>query len=333
MQRRLVIFCFLLFAARVLGAEPPLSEAGRELLLPAAHSIPAEAKWVNGRIVLIHRKGAQYPSGDDDSVAVLDAEGRELFWRAPGKDFPEADRLAAVRDATVTPGGVVVVTGELWSTGGQRAQVLIQYRLSDRSLIRLVRTSPIYCRRLAADDEGTWCVGYDVPKQMAGTDDYDILYRFSPDGRLAGSYHPRSIYPTTVNYFAGGQTGGFPWVALKGRRGYAWLPAVGEMLSWSADGSDLTRTMVKAPSDDADEPRVASDGRLLSLNAIDMSGERSSWRRRLESWDSRATRWIQEPTALADLPLGVSLIDLDGGSAVLWDRYSRSIVFHPLHRR
>jgi hypothetical protein len=330
---RLVGLCLALLTVGASGAESPLPGSGRQLLLPAEHSIPAEVRWVGGRIVLIHRRGAQLPTGDDDSVAVLDAEGRELFWRAPGKDFPEADRLAAVRDATVTPGGVVIVTGELWNTGGQRAQVLIYYRLSDRSVIRMVRTSPIYCRRLDADDAGTWCIGYDVPKQMAGTADYDILYRFSPEGRLVASYYPRSLYPLSVNYFVAGETGGNPWVAVRGRRGYAWLPAVGQLLTWSTDGSDLGSLRVNTDGNDLDAPRVGSDGRLLSLIPVDRSGERPSWRRRFDSWESGSDRWVPEPAALSDLPIGIRLVDLDGDAAVLWDRYSRSIVFHPLRAR
>jgi hypothetical protein len=287
-------------------------------------------KWVNERIVLIHRQAVPDPTGDDNSVAVLDAEGRELFWRAPGKDFPEADRLAAVRDATVTPGGVVVVTAELWNAAGQRAQVLIQYRLSDRSLIRLVRTTPIYCRRLAADDDAIWCMGYDLPKQMAGTSDYDILYRFSAEGKLMASYYPRSLFPMDINYFTAGETGGSPWVSLRGGHGYAWLPAVGQMLTWSMDGSELGRTTVITDGSDLDAPRVGPDGRLLELNVVDKSADRTSWRRRFDRWDPGSARWVREPSALPDLPIGIRLVDLDSDAAVLWDRYSRSIVFHPL---
>ena len=297
------------------------------MLLPTRHSMPAELRAIRGRILAISRAATRFPGPGSDSVTLLDRSGNELFSRAPGLDLPAA-RVVTLQDATLTASGHLVVAVEAQDAQGVWAAALLVYDMQSKRTERIVRTTPVICRYVTAEDDNTiWCLGPDVEKSTARQFDYHIFWKYSLDGRLLGSSMRRDQFPLAPAQH--------PWSmlpTLTTTRGTvtAWLPAYRMLIEFTAGGP---RTTVGAPSpatlDREKEDFVAlGEGRalILTVSAGDTQ-QRDTIRRSAFSLDSGGA-W-RRIGSFPDLPYGFWAIGMDEGQLVLWDRYQRRVLWVP----
>jgi hypothetical protein len=297
------------------------------MLLPTRHSIPAVLKVSRGRIVAISRAATRFPGPGDNSVTLLDRSGNELFSRAPSQDLPDA-KVVTLEDAALTATGSLVVAVEAQDAQGVWAAALIVYDMQSKRTERIVRTTPVICRYVTADDDNTiWCLGLDVEKVKAKQNDYNVFWRYSLDGRVLGSSVSRAQWPPAPALS--------PWSMfprLTTVRGIvtAWLPVYRTLIEFTAGGP---RTTVAAPSPSSiageKEDFVALGGGralILAVSAGDAQ-QRDTIRRSAFTLDTGGA-W--RPTAsFPALPFGFWAIGSDDGQVVLWDRYQRRVLWVP----
>jgi hypothetical protein len=294
------------------------------MLLPTRHSVPAELKAIRGRILAITRDATRFPGAGDHRVTLLDRSGNELFSRAPSQDLPDA-RVIVLQDATLTGNGTLVVSVEAQDAQAVWAAALIVYDIESKRTLRIVRTTPVICREVTADDgDNIWCLGPDVDKIKA-RQDYNVFWRYSHDGLLLGSAISRSQFPPVP----------FPWSmfpTLTTSQGTvtAWLPAYRTLVEFTAQGP---RTIVAAlfPSSIADEIEdfvALGSGRALILAATGGDGDQRQGIRRSAFTLDPGGAW-RLMSSFPALPLGVSVIGSDDGQLVFWDRDYRRVLWVP----
>ena len=303
----------------------------REVLLPSAHVEPSRTKYLGGRFLLIDLAGHDLPGARFPSVSVLHAGGRELVVPDAENPPPDADRLW---DATITPEGILVVAATLVE-GGE--SVLAQYDLRVGTVSRIARTGSVQCRAITADAAGVWCVGIDRGKADEGSDDYDVVYHFSPTGeRLQSLFPNRSLPRPTIAWQSDIQ------VTSGGGRFASWLPGEEVLLTWGPGGSDQRQVAAHVPrvqrSDEAGSQRerapghlgVLADGTPVLMTYIGRDAdEPRRIRRALYAVGARGS--LERLPGACDLfPPGYRLAGIDGEELVLLDRTGRRFVWLPV---
>ena len=303
----------------------------RQVLLPSGHVEPTGAKYVAGSFALIDRAGHDLPGARFPSVSVLDAGGRELVVPDAETPPPDADWLW---DVTITPEGILVVAATL-ADGGE--PVLAQYDLRRGRLLRIARTGAVECRAIAADAAGVWCVGTDRGKVNEGSDDYDVIYHFSPAGERLQSLFPKRSLPRPT---LAGQSD--IQVVAGGGRFAAWLPGEEVLLTWGPGGSDPRQVVAHVPrvqwSDEPGSQRerapghlgMLADGTTVLMTYIGRDAdEPRRVRRALYAVGGRGS--LERLPGSCDLfPLGYRLAGIDGEQLVLLDRAGRRFVWLPV---
>lgn len=302
------------------------SAVTHQLPLPAGRDNPAVVKFLSGQLVLIFRNATRVPGPEDDSVVVLDRNGRELFARSPGLDVPDT-RVANIYDATLGGNGVLVIAMALVDTGGRASSALMEYQVTDGHLLRIVRTDAVKCRSVAADGEKVWCLGYNVEREHLGAMDYDVVYCFAGSGELVQSLFPRSRL-SRFPFASRGRTQS-QLVGLHGEFA-AWLPASDALLRWQSDGTNARQLSAAPPTPEdskvGDEIGMLADGQVIGLLAVgNRAGEplrpvRTAYLLTDAGQFSRLASWSEVPT-------GDTLVGTDGTSLVFFRRQTRSVVW------
>ncbi len=301
------------------------STVRKEIRLDAPHNVAAEAKFEYGHFVLIHRTGGREPGLGDVWVAVLNAEGKEVFAVSPGPLVPDT-RMIRVADAAYDGRGLLVAAGEVWSTAGQAASVLLTFDTTARppKTARIVRTSPVLCNRVTFDAKGTiWCAGPNLEKrQVLKQDDYEIVYRYSPAGQLLSRHLPRNLLPGKDLEALLNRGAGFPRLFPCGEGACFWAPGVNALLQFDQDGQLTSRLDVPLNRSGRFSSSVAAtgDGVLFGVFPVgfDQPDAAGSLRYGVYSLD-RLTGWKLESDQHGDsLTVGA-----DGSELVTWNRRDR----------
>ncbi|MGH9896673.1 MAG: hypothetical protein ACREA0_32675, partial [bacterium] len=147
----------------------------------------------------------------------------------------------------------LVVSGWAWqggaSSGPGGASVLLLYTLGSDRVERIIRTNPVACAYVAADEEDNiWCLGLTIDKREAGSD-YALVYKFSRAGVLLSEFFPRSLFPHRGDF---GPQAGEPFrpsdigqpelTATNDGLVRAWLPNVNTLLEWDLEGNLTSRS-------------------------------------------------------------------------------------------
>ena len=320
---------------RVLKCVPaptaPASVVGESVVthqvsLPAGRDHPAEVKFQNGRLVLVFRNATPLPGSEDDSVVVLDRNGRELFARSPGQDVPDT-RVANISDATLGGNGVLVIAMALVDTGGRASAALMEYQVTDGHLLRIVRTNPVRCLSVAADGDKVWCLGYNEERKRLRATDYDVVYRFAESGKLVQSLFPRGSLCRDPSEWRGRNESQL--VALHGEFA-AWLPASDALLRWRSDGTNARQLSAAPPTPEdskvGDQIGMLADGQVVGLvAAAKRDGEpsrpvRTAYLLTDAGQFSRLASWSEVST-------GDTLAGTDGTSLVFFRSPTRSMVW------
>jgi hypothetical protein len=181
---------------------------------------------------------------------VLNANGLEVFARNPGFDIPDA-KMINVRDVALTKNGLLVVLANAWQSyepGPGGAMILMLYEIATGNLIRIIRTNPVACVKIAADEQqDLWCLGVDVEK-YAAREDYELIHSYSLNGDSLSHVFPRSMFlqgydseRRQLEPYQAGQTGHPQMFGSADGKVYAWLPNAHELLEWDLEGRLLTR--------------------------------------------------------------------------------------------
>ena len=292
----------------------------RELLLPSAHVTPTQAKYAAGFFVLLDTSGHDLPGARFPSVSVLDGNGRELVVHDEENPPPDAD---LIEDAAVTPDGVLVVAATL-PAGGE--PVLAEYDLSRGRVLRVVRTDPVFCRAVAADAAGIWCVGSDREKASAGSHEYDVVYRFALTGERLRSFFPSSALPRRDHSW-----GSHTQLAYGGNRIVAWLPGEEAVLSWGPGGSNPRQVTVRVPHERMpSDLGVLADETVVMLRYIGRDADAPRSRRRALFAIDSSGDLARLPGSCDLLPMGYGLAGTDGDEIVFLDRRARRFVWLPV---
>ncbi|HEX5431893.1 MAG TPA: hypothetical protein VFW83_08005 [Bryobacteraceae bacterium] len=107
--------------------------------------------------------------------------------------FSGASRVD-VHDFTVSPGGIIGVSGVAYTSDGAYSTFLA-WISADGKIQRVVRVSPFSPRRLSfASDGSLWVAGTAQTPARLEDPSYDVLRRYDSTGHLLGSSLPRSSF-------------------------------------------------------------------------------------------------------------------------------------------
>jgi len=336
----------LLVAIAQIGASDettkPLSDAKRvNLHLPSCNfSIARE----QDHFVVIKRANTRHPRPGDDVVMVLNGSGAPVFERAPGLDIPGV-WLVNVHDATLRTVGRLVVAANVRSgpEGDSRlplqpsdhdAAVLLEYDLASRTMVYLVRTSPILCNSVSGTQDGTlWCLGVDVPMANARQLDYDLVYRFDGRGKVLGSSLSRSEYPSNMEPLT--SVNGSVAAFLPSEDGlWLWLPAVRQLIAFEQDGRVHERLNLPAlpGARTAIEEFAVGPGRtILALSStVVRNGDARTVRRSLGLLAAAGNGWIPVEGAPTELPPSSRLLGADSDGLILLDTAAKTVLWMPM---
>ncbi|HXE76396.1 MAG TPA: hypothetical protein VNN18_12295 [Candidatus Xenobia bacterium] len=340
-SKQIVRFCLLSVSLGVVCfiavAQAPVP---RQVLLTSTRSLPTEVKYERGYYILFHRAHTRTPGPADHSVTVLDNNGAQLFFRNPGFDIPEA-RMVRVRDATITKNGLLVVAGFAWNSltpGPGAAALLVVYDLSNGQPQRIIRTNPIGCNKVVADDNANfWCLGLDVEKRDSLKRDYELIYKLSLTGEVLARFLLRSEFavPKTAEPFESSPNGN-PQLLLSPSGGVlAWFPNADTLVELDATGNVTARARVLGRLPSREHWRlitvgIVPDGTILGFLPASagepLPGDPPAGVYRLNrttgSWELLSTEW-------ADSYPPNRLIGVDGRSGVVWVREENRLVWLP----
>lgn len=302
------------------------SSVTRELSLPPGRPFPAEMRYQYGKFVVIHRNAVRTPGPVDHGVSVRDSAGKEVFARDPGTEIPGQVHMFAIQDAALSQGNMLAVSAIAWSSAAQSARVLMVYSVNEGRLLRIVRTSPIGCDYIAFDSrENIWCLGSDIPKVNEKKTDYNILYKYSADGKLLGEYLHRQAFGQGSPPESSGQFG-LPRIMVgNGDTVYVWLPNRAMLLTCGSDGRELSRMSVpRSPGHAYYEFAVQPTGNALGLFAMPPAFERNAL------YLSHGGRWRAAGPAGDSFTKGTThLIGADAEGAILWKQVDRKLIWCP----
>ncbi len=183
--------------------------SSRELRIAGQYP-PAELRFEARKFLAIYRRPISPPGPDDEWVEVRDRQ-----WGAPvvfhpgkgtapliplkllelereGRGFPGvADGSAvratgfSVRSATLSESGRLAICGTAWLDTGRGLPLIVLYEVSTGRLSRAIASWPVSCEAAQVDAGGTlWCLGSDVEAILKQKAPGEVLYRYSPGGRL-----------------------------------------------------------------------------------------------------------------------------------------------------
>jgi hypothetical protein len=338
----------------LLGADPPLR---REVLLnPVTASSAMKIRVESGSLVVANRGAVPgYSSPAAFWASLLDRDGNEIGSYYPGKADAEFTGFSTW-DATLHSSQVLTVSGTAWKGQGLRpplgAGVLAQYNSRSGALIRIVRTDPIQCRFISSGDEGDlWCIGLEKDKANQRSQDYRIVHRFSPQGKLLASYIPRTDIDLTVPVESLTQRGSPEIRVGSSGRVFVWLPAILQVAVIDvATGAFRFYPVPPAASSDASHSVVfLPNGEMLDFLPVIAANDPTSGRYRIHQWltggagsapvrlahvaDPPGTAiggaWQIMPAARDVHYAGRSteLVGVDGSYAVLHNRTDRKLIW------
>jgi hypothetical protein len=295
----------------------------RILDLPSRFSAPAELRFEHGFVLIIERSPSAFPAPGDQVVSVLNADGREIFTRAPSKEFPDA-RIVTLENATINPDGILVVAVQAWNAQGSAAAALVVYDTAAGRPLRVIRTNPVICLTVVLDDQQeVWCLGPDAEAARAGRDNYSLLWRYSLTGQLLAQALPRKTFNSDRN----------PWnhfatLTADGETLSAWFPSASAFVELK--GSELRIDLVPAapgplPHETLHFVKLPGQDPLLMATTRGSVADRNSLYRGFFQLDRSGGRW-NKLTRWPELPIGIWPIGVDHGQIILWDRYQRSVV-------
>lgn len=345
---RLVVFS----GAVLVAASMPVASAGDEALFAGLKRIEYPGpfhrviKSRDGLLPIVSSAATRLPGPRDTRVVVVNREGAEVFARTPGIDIPGAWLVNVMDAALRTPNALVVAafvrTGEPEAEplrpSERDAAVLLEYELATGKLVHRVTTTPIQCRDLAGDRNGTlYCFGIDLEKSNSGRQDYDLVYRFDATGTLLGSSLSRAELPT-------GTSGREPWLSLPAARaGFLpggdtvrlWLPAIRQVFAFGPDGAVRERVTLPewaTPAGATEDYATGPDGQIIAMLPVpgDDTTSRRPWRQRLVRLASDAASWVELGGTPQDFPPGVHLVGAEGNELVLWSPEPRGFVWFPI---
>jgi hypothetical protein len=284
-----------------------------------------------GRVLIVKQARLAGPDERDSTVVtVLDGQGQLIFGRAPSQDIPEIRDSSILKAVLRTPDRLVV------TDYGAVTGILYEYDLTSGDLIRAIR-SPAKCFDLHGDDEGTlWCLGADLDKARARRQDFNLVYRFGPDGELLGSSLQRAEFPPSP----------LPWSLRDLDSGFLTdsdgrvrllLPAIGEILTFTPDGAVSERMKLPEwPPFEGSKMQsivryaVAPDGSLVSLRSVGDASDPDSWQQSLFQVAANRTAWAPLAGASPTIPLSLMLVGADSAGLIFFEQRSWSLVYHPL---
>jgi hypothetical protein len=197
--------------------------------LALGHQMPADVKFCRGNVLMRYFTGGDL----DSSFEVLDKAGHEIFSRAPVDDVPDAIRLL-IRDVTLSKNGIAIVSVQLWNKQGTATAALMEYDISSGKVTRMVQTWPVVIVALSADDDDSiWGLGLNVEKRNARNEDYNVVYKYSIEGTLLGSFFNCSQFDDAP--WSPGDSSS-PQLTVQGKRIVCWMPAVNQIFEWKQDG-------------------------------------------------------------------------------------------------
>jgi hypothetical protein len=322
----------------------------REVFLSGLNVRAVQMKYEHGHLLLLHRAGVRGGGGPADvSVAVLNLSGLPVFSRNPGYDIPETV-LFNITDMTLTNDSLLILNTYVSKSalpGPGARSVLMNYQIATGELERVVETKPIACHEIVADEhKNIWCLGTHVTK-FNDRQDYELVYKFSSNGELLGSYLPRSLFPhenfrapNGKEPFSIGRNGSPKLFATIDGKLCLWLPNRHTLVELDSEGNVLAQTSLPGPNLDEGEQEawrynsvaVLPDGTLAALlplpggkRDLDIPSGLFRLDRAASSWELVGTEWA-EPYPM------VSLVGADEEGLVLWHRADARVLWLPLPR-
>jgi len=289
--------------------------------------------WITpekGRVVLNRQCVPMTEDCDHDVLVVWDEGGQQVFEQAPFLDIPDMSHGSVFDSTLAAPNRLIVssVTGN-----GPFKNVLAEYDVDNRELLRVNPIGSVRCRNLLGDKEGTiWCLGTDLVKRK-NDEDYDLVYRFDVAGNLLGSSLPRSAFPENPG----------PISVLKRPSGYGgflpgdgkirlWLPAVEELVTFDSDGRVLDRLALPTIEDLLNARLVtAPDDEVYAVLTTGPDARDSdTWTHGLFRLTDDGATWTPLEDPSSRLPIRITLVGADESGIILLDRRSLELLSYPI---
>jgi len=311
-------------------AEIPLSDlSGLQLSLDGADYY----YWITpekGRVVLNRPCVPMTEDCDHEVLVVWDEGGQQVFEQAPFLDIPDMSN-GKIYDSTIAAPNRLIVSTTIGD--GPFKNVLAEYDVDNRELLRVNPTGSVRCRNVLGDNEGTiWCLGTDLVKRKKD-EDYDLVYRFDAAGDLLGSSLPRSAFSETPG----------PLSVLKRSSGYGgflpgdgkirlWLPAVEELVTFDSDGRVLDRLVLPTVEDLLKVRLVtAPDNEVYAVLTTGADARDSdTWTHGLFRLTDDGATWTPLEDPSFRLPIRITLVGADETGIILLDRRSLELLSHPI---
>ncbi len=333
--RRIIAMATLVFGSALClatdeGGETLLSDlSGLQLSLDGADHY----YWITpekGRVVLNRPCVPMTEDCDHEVLVVWDEGGQPVFEQAPLLDIPDMSQGSIFDSTLAAPNRLIVstITGN-----GPFKNVLAEYDVDNRELLRVNPTGSVRCRNVLGDNEGTiWCLGTDLVKRK-NDEEYDLVYRFDAAGNLLGSSLPRSAFSETPG----------PLSILKRPDGYGgflpgdgkirlWLPAVEELITFDVDGRVLDRLTLPTVEDLLQARLVTAPNDEVYAELISGTDARNSdsWTHGLFRLTHDGALWTPLEDPPVHLPLRITLSGADDEGLILLDRESLTLLWHPV---
>lgn len=206
---------FILLMAGLLGRAAVADDAPRDVTYTLANDCPKGGCRVPGfdKGYLFELKPtANYPP---DGLAVFDPAGRRAFQvdiiapdGSPGHLNGNADRLAADSDGTIL---VPIYYGGYGGNGHVKGGGIVVLNGEGRQ-VRFVDTGRFLPDAACfGQDHSIWVMGRQYtplrdgdPQDHVERGDYNLVRKYSPDGKLLGSFLARSLFPRGLSPSAAG---------------------------------------------------------------------------------------------------------------------------------
>lgn len=293
-------------------------------LLPAGLTVSlttTQVRYGAGLVLLIESaEGGDY-------VRVVDRGGQVIREIYPSR----ALRRAFLYDAVAVNADTVAVAASSPGTLTRAMNRILVYGPTQESSYA-IDTGTIICQQIAPQASGGfWCLGPNFDQLTKGTD-YASVHDFSADGRLVGSYLPRSWFPT-VNSIGEPAREPFqmadigpPQLLPRGSDVVVWSPA-GNLLALVQAGKVQRREMpLRRVGRSTVSLALAADGVLYGLFPELTRGQTETFLTPYALYRLRPNehQW-NRMTDTRTFPRGTYLVGTDSGQLVVWHRSSRRV--------
>ena len=278
----------------------------RERLYPGAVRLGGQVVplFDKGYLIYLHQPNRLQVFRPDGQVAY------DMELACPGAGTCSATGVS------VDSAGSIAVGFAYWTRQGRASGVRILG--PEGRELRFIDTSPYVPTNLCFDrNDQLWSIGRpsDAFGGISDPVDYEVVRKFSPDGKEVGRYLPRSMWPNKKAQPGRIGRGYWHMYAAEDRIGaifhanHADNPA--EWIEWDFHGNILSRTVI--PSHIPNGRAYTSDGRLFGRFRIE-----GKQRPELRMLDTRTREWRPMP---ANLPESVEfegafLLGSDGSNLV-----------------